>query len=166
MNTPEALPPILDFLAAIGLPSRSRSLAGPTLLPGVTIDRGVLVHDPARLAWPGDLLHEAGHIAMTPGANRPGLSGALEDDPAVAHAGEPEVTAWAFAAVTAIGLDPAILFHAGGYHGQSESLVRTYSLGVYPGLAGLVAAGMALTPAQAAAAGEPAYPAMRRWLRA
>lgn len=155
---------IAAFLESVGIPVEERALAAATFLPGVTIEAGRIVYDPARLQWPGDLLHEAGHLAVTPAAMRPQLSGAVEAEPAP-HAGEPEATAWAYAAIRALGLDPAVLFHAGGYRGKSAALIRTYGFGSYPGLAGLAAVGMALGPREAAARGVPAYPAMLRWLR-
>jgi hypothetical protein len=155
---------IAAFLESVGIPVEEGTLAAATFLPGVTIEAGRIVYDPARLQWPGDLLHEAGHVAVTPAAMRARLSGAVEAE-AVPHAGEPEATAWAYAAIRALGLDPAVLFHAGGYRGKSEALIRTYAYGSYPGLAGLAAAGMALGPREAAARGLPAYPAMLRWLR-
>jgi hypothetical protein len=63
---------------------------------------------------------------------------------------------WSYAAALAIGIDPALVFHAGGYRGKSEGLLRTFGFGVYPGLPLLVEAG--LTTAEA-------FPAMERWLR-
>jgi hypothetical protein len=36
---------------------------------------GGLVYDWERLTWPGDLLHEAGHIAVIPAALRPTIGG-------------------------------------------------------------------------------------------
>ena len=155
---------IAAFLVSIGIPVEARDLDTPTLLPGVTIESGRVLYDPARLEWPGDLLHEAGHVAVTPATLRPALAGEVDVELA-AHAGEAEATAWAYAAIVALGLDPAVLFHAGGYRGRSEGLVRTYSLGCYPGLAGLVAAGMALPPRAMPDGGPAGYPAMLRWLR-
>ena len=79
--------------------------------------------------------------------------------------GEVEATAWAYAASVALGLDPAVLFHEGGYHGKSAGLVLTYALGVYPGAKGLADAGMTQVGDQARQAGVPPYPHMTTWLR-
>lgn len=155
---------ITAFLEAIGIPVEARTLDPQTFLPGVTIEAGRVLYDPARLRWPGDLLHEAGHLAVMPAAARASLAGAVDVE-AAPHAGEAEATAWAFAAVKAIGLPMEALFHEGGYHGKSGRLAFTYASGCYPGAAGLVAAGMALAVREAAAAGLPPYPAMLRWLR-
>lgn len=156
---------ILDFLRGIGLPVREAPLPQGSFLPGVRIERGGLCVDRARLRWPGDLLHEAGHLAVVPAALRAGMDDALQELPAVEHGGEIEATAWAWAASCHLGLDPAVLFHDGGYHGQAQSLRFTFGMGVHLGLAGLVATGMALGPTQAQALGREPYPHMQVWLR-
>ena len=127
--------------------------------------RGTLVYERAALRWPGDVLHEAGHIAVTPAALREALDDALDSPPAVAHAGEVEATAWAYAATVHLELDPSVLFHEGGYRGHAAGLIMSYSLGVYPGAFGLAQAGMTYVGADAQRAGVPPYPRMARWLR-
>jgi hypothetical protein len=159
---PESIAIIVDFLTSIGISARSGTLPADSFLPGLRIVDGGLIYDPAALRWPGDLLHEAGHIATAPAALRGSLNDALTDAPALAHGGEADATAWAFAALVHLRLPLELLFHEGGYHGNSAGLIRTYSLGVYPGVHGLVQAGMALAVADA---GIPAYPHMIRWLR-
>jgi hypothetical protein len=150
---------LLDFLAGIGIEVREGEVPADSFLPGIRLVAGALVVDRAALRWPGDLLHEAGHIATTPAALRTQLDDKLDDDPAIAHRGEAEASAWAWAALTRLGLPAELLFHAGGYHGQSAGLALTYSMGVYPGAAGLARAGMAKL------GGEGGYPQMLSWLR-
>jgi len=156
---------IVAFLRGIGLPVAEGCVPDDCFLPGVRIHHGTLVFDRQRLQWPGDLLHEAGHLAVAPAALRPTLSDGIELPDEVRHAGEMEATAWAYAAVCHLGLDPAVLFHAGGYHGKSAGLVVTYSMGVYPGAAGLADAGLTHVGPAARDAGLPVYPRMSRWLR-
>lgn len=156
---------LIAFLREIGLRVDEEALPTPGFLPGVAIRAGGLVVDRAALQWPGDLLHEAGHLAVMPAALRPAQSGALHDCEHVAHAGEAEATAWAYAAACAVGLSARELFHAGGYHGQGEALATTFGFGVYPGLHGLMQAGMAYGLAEARTLGVEPFPRMRRWLR-
>lgn len=151
---------LLDFLASVGIEVREGEVPADSFLPGIRLVGGALVVDRAALRWPGDLLHEAGHIATTPAALRATLDDQLADDPAIPHRGEAEATAWAWAALTQLGLSPALLFHEGGYHGHSAGLALTYAMGVYPGAAGLAQAGMATL------GGADGYPRMRHWLRA
>ena len=57
---------IVDFLNSIGIEATQGSVSASSFLPGVRIESGRLIYDPA-MPWPGDLLHEAGHIATAPG---------------------------------------------------------------------------------------------------
>jgi hypothetical protein len=157
---------IVEFLRGIGIAVREEAIVGDSFLPGVTIEKGELIFDRARNTWPGDLLHEAGHLAVLPFTLRTTVGGNLPDTVLAAHAGEAEATAWAYAALREIGLPAEVLFHEGGYGGNSAGLLFTYGAGVYPGAAGLSATGMAAAPAEARSGRAKAYPAMLRWLRA
>lgn len=156
---------ILDFLREIGLDVQEAEVPPDSFLPGLRIERGGLRVDASRLRWPGDLLHEAGHLAVVPARLRAMMDDALQDLPAVPHGGEIEATAWAWAATRYLGLDAAVLFHDGGYHGRSAGLRTTFEMGVYLGASGLAAAGLALLPSQAQPGGPAPYPHMLAWLR-
>lgn len=151
---------LLDFLVGVGIDVCEGEVPADSFLPGIRLVAGCLVVDRAALRWPGDLLHEAGHIATTPAALRATLDDQLADDPAIPHRGEAEATAWAWAALTQLGLPAELLFHEGGYHGHSAGLALTYAMGVYPGATGLAQAGMATL------GGADGYPRLQRWLRA
>ncbi len=155
----------MSFLTGIGIPVREAPDPASSFLPGVRIESGALVFDRTSLRWPGDLLHEAGHIAVTPSALRNSLSDGVDLPESVPHASEVEATAWAYAALRHLDLEPAVLFHAGGYRGRSPALITTFTLGVYPGSFGLAQAGMTLVGAEARRDGLPVYPSMSRWLR-
>lgn len=157
---------IMAFLHDIGLAVTEAAVPADSFLPGLRIVQGGLRVDLERLRWPGDLLHEAGHLAVVPAALRGGMGDALAELPPVPHGGEIEATVWAWAALQHLRLPSAVLFHDGGYHGQSAGLRTTFELGVYPGLPGLVAAGLTASPAQAGALGVVPYPHMLAWLRA
>lgn len=161
----EILDTILAFLDGIHLPAGEGPVPADSVLPGIRLVCGTLVYDRAALRWPGDLLHEAGHVAVTPAALRPVLSDALEVPVGAPHSGEAEATAWAYAATVHLRLPPAVLFHDGGYRGHSAGLIRSFGCGVYPGAFGLAQAGMTLVGADARLAGVPPYPRMTRWLR-
>jgi hypothetical protein len=156
---------IVEFLIAIGIPVREGLVSPDAFLPGLSIINGSLLYDRATLRWPGDLLHEAGHIATVPASMRAMLNDSLDELSSVPHAGEIEATAWAYAAIAHLGLCPSVLFHPEGYHGKSAELIATYTLGVYPGCYGLAQAGMTLLGTQATFAAIAPYPHMTRWLR-
>jgi hypothetical protein len=156
---------LVAFLRRIGIDVEPASLDAPTFLPGLELDRGRLLVDEAKLRHPGDLLHEAGHVAVAPPRLREQLSGAV-DVPGLDMAElEVAVVPWSYAAALEIGIDPAVVFHEGGYMGKSQGLLTTFAAGVYPGLPLLEAYGMAVGPRRAAELGLPAYPRMLRWLR-
>jgi hypothetical protein len=146
---------ILTFLRETGLTVHERPIPGPTFLPGLTIDHGALVVDEASLLYPGDILHEAGHLAVLSPDARQNADGDVGDDGGL----EMAAIAWSYAAALHIGLDPSVVFHADGYKGGSNSLLENFATGRYIGLPVLVWAGMT------AATGARPYPFMTRWLR-
>jgi hypothetical protein len=73
---------ITAFVRAIGIGVETATVAQLTPCAGILVRRGVIYVDEARLAWPGDLLHEAGHIAVCEPSVRHSLD-AIGDDPAL-----------------------------------------------------------------------------------
>ena len=151
---------ILAFLAQVGIPVRAEPIGGDSFLPGIAVRDGGLVYDPDRLEWPGDLLHEAGHVAVTDPALRPALS-EPSDDPGE----EMAAIAWSWAAAVEIGLAPEILFHEGGYRGGGKALIENFSNGRDVGVPWLAAWDMTTEIHRARKEGGVPYPHMRRWLR-
>ncbi|WP_353204139.1 hypothetical protein [Sphingomonas sp.] len=142
---------IVAFLDEVGIPVVLTPLPEDTLLPAMTVRRGTLLVDPARLTYPGDLLHEAGHIAVTDPAVRATLETVADN-----QSEELAAICWSYAAAQAIGVDPAIVFHGDGYRGNGASLAMSFQMGVYLGVHLLVGYGLTTNAA---------YPAMARWLR-
>ena len=152
---------ITDFLTSIGLQVREQDLPDATFLPGIAVREGVLVVDEARLLYPGDLLHEAGHLALMASAERATANGeVVHEDPQAWEAG---VVAWSYAAAMHLGIDFSVVLHDAGYQGKSKALLRTYGLGVYPGVGTLAALGLTRVGVNVEG---PQYPKMVRWLRA
>nr|WP_137676772.1 hypothetical protein [Parerythrobacter lutipelagi] len=153
----------LAFIAEVGIPVRLRQDSDDFTQPitGLAICDGSVVIDPETEVWPGDLLHEAGHIAVVEPARRVTL-GALEPD----QDEEYMAIAWSYAAakICAVGLRQ--LFHSEGYKGSYEFAATCYATGQFVGADGLAAHGMtAIDLHSALAAGVPTYPNMIRWLR-
>jgi hypothetical protein len=142
---------ILEFLTSIGLEVRLEPIEVPTFLPGMTIDHGALVVDEARLTYVGDLLHEAGHLAVVPEAERGGLTDNVGGD----GGNEMAALAWSYAAVRHLGLAPEVVFHDAGYLGGARALIENFDGGHYIGVPILVWRELTTTKA---------YPAMERWL--
>ena len=113
---------IMAFLRGVGLAVREADVPVDSFLPGLRIVKGGLQVDLARLRWPGDLLHEAGHLAVVPAALRSDMDDALAEMHPVPHGGEVEATVWAWAALQHLRLPSSVLFHDGGYHGRAAGL--------------------------------------------
>lgn len=144
---------IVAFLREVGV----EVVVGPSgdgFLPGLRVDAGRLLVDPARLEWPGDLLHEAGHLALVPAEKRSSTGDEVEVPGVPMGQIEPAAMLWSYAASLHLGIDPATVFHGGGYRGRGPDLLRTFGFGVYPGLPVLRQLGLA---------GDD-FPRMERWL--
>jgi hypothetical protein len=156
---------IAKFLNEIGIEVLSAKLSGETFLPGISVKNGKLVVDEEKLLYPGDLLHEAGHIAVTPARFRYEINDEIslpELHPGVL---ETEAIMWSYAACVHLDLDPQIVFHAAGYLGNSEALLFNFNLGVFPGVNQLEDAGMTLSRQTAANSGTESFPKMLKWLK-
>jgi hypothetical protein len=149
---------LVAFARGIGIDVRAATLVEPTFLPGLDIRHGAILVDETRLTYPGDILHEAGHIAVADPAERnaPTLSPSPGD--------ELTTIAWSYAALRHLDLDPAIVFH-GAFKGGGASIIENFTAGHYIGVPLLQAYGMSCEPHRAAEKGLPPFPHMRRWMR-
>lgn len=152
---------IVAFLRAIGLSVQAGELAAPAILPGLRVVRGVLVYDPACLRYPGDLLHEAGHLAVKSPADRAAAEADLGGDPAE----EMMAISWSYAAALHLQIPPEVVFHPDGYQGGSESLLQNFAEGRFLAVAMLQWLGLAYEPKHAEVLGVAGFPTMRAWLR-
>ena len=151
---------IITFLIDIGIEVRVEALAEPTILPGIDVQHGALVFDEAQLKYPGDLLHEAGHIAVVTPERRKRLHGnvgqkAYEEMLAIA---------WSYAAAVHLGIDAAVVFHPDGYRGGSQALIENFTNGRYIGVSTLEWIGLTIEPKRAVAMERALYPKMHKWL--
>lgn len=149
------------FLASIGLETAPVALPEAGFLDGLMISHGMLLIDEARLAYPGDLLHEAGHLAVVTGAQRTLLCGSAGSDPGE----EMAAIAWSYAAALYLGIDPAVVFHPSGYSGGSQAILLNFSQGRYFGVPMLEWLGLTADKKTAALLQVSGYPHMLKWLR-
>ena len=119
---------LAGFVREIGIDVRPAELPDGTFLPGLDIRDGAILVDESRLAHPGDILHEAGHLAVTDASERhaPTLAPADGDEMAA--------LAWSYAALKHLALDPAVVFHPQGYKGGGASLIEAFEGPGGPGL--------------------------------
>src|SRR5579871_995354 len=148
---------IVAFLREIGLEVQAGVIDGDLILPGIKVVQGVLFYDPARLAFPGDLLHEAGHLAVKSVADRTRAEVNLGADPAE----ELMAISWSYAAALHLGVSPEVVFHPDGYRGGSQSLLENFAAGRYLAVPMLQWLGMTYDEKQAKAIGALPYPKMK-----
>lgn len=146
---------IAEFLAGIDIAIEAGPV-GASAISGMTVANGRIVVDPGVPAWPGDLVHEAGHLAVSDPAQR--SADAMSDDGGL----EMAAIAWSYAAALALGIEPEQVFHAEGYHGGGPHIAQQFAAGHTFGVPLLALWGLT---SQRVDGDAPAYPAMRGWLR-
>ena len=106
----------LGFIKSIGIKITFTSLnEQPCFLPGLLIDNGSILVDKDKLLFPGDILHEAAHIALVPEEERKTLDGEIIGKRKDAAAEEMAAIAWSYAACLHLDIDPHFVFHEKGY---------------------------------------------------
>ncbi len=164
MSAPALIHPLLlrvqPFLASLGLAVRAGVVPAGGFLPGVLVEDGGLTVDEATLAYPSDVLHEAGHLAIMTAEERRSAVATLGPDPAM----EMAALAWSYAAARHLGIPSRELFHD-GYKAGGASLAYAFDSGGGPGVPMLAWWGMTLETHVAARQGVPGFPVMSRWLR-
>jgi hypothetical protein len=152
---------IIQFLREIGLEVRATQINEETFLPGIQIDHGIILFDEARLKYPGDLLHEAGHLAIKSKEERKQIHLDAGNDAAE----EMMAIAWSYAASIYLQLPPEVVFHPNGYRGDSQALIENFTQGHYFAVPMLQWLGMTADKRQAEKLGIAPYPWMVQWLR-
>lgn len=157
-------PTILPFIESIGIEVIEGPIPDSCFLPGLRIDRGRLLVDMQQLLYPGDLLHEAGHIALVPRVERHTLMDETIGQRPNAAAEEMAAIAWSWAAGKHLQLAPEIIFHADGYRGGGSNIIENFEQERYFGVPYLHFLGLCVDRTIAVDT-PPAdhYPTMRRW---
>lgn len=159
-----ALHKMLKFIEKIGIAVDFAEVDDHTFLPGLHIEKGKLVVDENKLKYVGDILHEAGHIALMTPEDRAAQSGSLEGhkDP---EATEMMVIAWTYAASLEIGINPEIVFHSEGYRGAGQHILQNFNEGRYFGVPMLQWLGMTNVAATPGITEPILFPKMKTWMR-
>ncbi|MCD2259045.1 hypothetical protein [Psychroserpens luteolus] len=147
---------IIGFLESIDIQVVKTNLDDDTFLPGIQLQGQCILIDETKLKYPGDLLHEAGHIAVTEAKLRPHISTDKMEADWPTQGDEIVAILWSYAAVQHLQLDPSIVFHEHGYKNASPWFIEQFSSGTYMGLPLLSWMGLCE---------EAEFPKMRKWLR-
>lgn len=149
----------LGFIHSIGIETSFEHLEEEEcFLPGLLICNGRILVDRENLAYPGDILHEAAHLALVPAAERDLVAAGEIGKRADAAAEEMAAIAWTYAACRHLDIDPAFVFHEHGYRGDAVSIAESFEQGRGFGVPILQWLGMT---------GKDGYefPAMAQWKR-
>ncbi|MFB9080537.1 hypothetical protein ACFFLS_20600 [Flavobacterium procerum] len=154
----------LKFIQEIGIEITEKKLDN-SFLPGLDLGPNCIYIDYDKLLYPGDILHEAGHLAVT-SSNMRNLIGTDKIDKNWPTAGE-EMAAilWSFAACNYLELPLEFVFHPAGYKNDSDWLIANFSSETYIGLPFLEWIGLALGKERALKENKNAFPVMQKWIR-
>jgi len=154
---------IVAFLNEIGIPTQEKTLTGETFLPGILIENGRIFYDVEKMLSPGDLLHEAGHIAVAENPNQ--ICGNVGEHDPNAMGDEIATILWSMAALRHLNIRPETVFHEQGYKGQSAWFIENYKAEKWIGLPLLEWMELCVDPKNAATSGQPPFPHMLKWMR-
>lgn len=156
---------IISFIRSIGIRVYDKVIEGETFLPGIEIQHGELIIDRRNLHYPGDLLHEAGHIAVAPAEERSQLNVEHIKASKDREAEEMMAIAWSYAACIHLNIDPLIVFHEHGYKGDGKNIADNFNKKQYFGVPMLQWVGLTADEKRGAELQIAPYPAMIKWLR-
>ena len=154
----------IPFLNSIGIETVFRKIEKTVFLPGLLIENGGIIIDRDALLYPGDILHEAGHIAVVPGAERAMMNNQSILASKNRETEEMMAIAWSYAACIHLDIDPLIVFHEKGYKGSGDNIVENFKTGNYFGATSLQWCNMTTEPGNAKQ-GDDVYPVMKKWMR-
>lgn len=166
MQTP-VISTITQFIESIGIPVVFDTITEKTFVPGILINKGRLVVDQDQFFYPGDLLHEAGHMAVAIPEERRVMHGDVGDagERSKSEGEEMMAIAWSYAACVHLRIDPAVVFHPDGYKGSSDWYIEQYTSGNPLYLPLLQWAGFCYDETNAEKNGVKPFPEMVKWLR-
>ncbi|MBL7729384.1 MAG: hypothetical protein JNM68_16940 [Dinghuibacter sp.] len=157
---------MIGFIESLGIPVKFTTGIEGTFLPGLRIENGAILADEQVHFYPGDLLHEAGHLAVVPAAERATLCN--EDIGRREHHAAEEMMsiAWSFAACLHLGIDPLVVFHENGYKNGGAEIAENFSKGQYFGVPMLQWIGLTHDPAgKELPENAVLFPKMIKWMR-
>lgn len=155
----------IDFLHSIGIETIFREIGAEGFLPGLLINKGAIIIDRDRLEHPGDILHEAGHIAVVPAGDRHSLTEKGITRRTDREGEEMMAIAWSYAAAIHLDIDPAFVFHDDGYRGGSDFITESCNNNDFHGLTMLQRIGLTVNEKRARHLQVDAWPHMVKWLR-
>ncbi|MES2112204.1 MAG: hypothetical protein V4577_25840 [Bacteroidota bacterium] len=155
---------ITTFLKDIGLETVMQPIEGAGFVPGISLNNGRLIIDTSQLKYTGDIIYAAGRLAVMPPEERVAMDDIIPKTD-MQQSGGIMAIAWAYAACIHLGLDPHVVFHDGGYDGQSEALISHFRDTPQWGIPMLQWCGMTYDARNAAQLNKLPFPHMQSWVR-
>jgi hypothetical protein len=153
---------MLGFIKSIGLEYHFETIEANTFLPGLEFREGSLIIDRDKLLYPGDILHEAGHLACMPPDIRKTMTGDLENNN-INQGGEMMAIAWSYAACVHLDIEPEFVFHEHGYKGGGANIAENFKEGRFFGVPLLEWCGMTYDVPTARRLNKQPFPKMIGW---
>jgi len=157
---------ICNFLTSIGIETLPKIINEETFLPGIRIVEGNIWVDENKILSPGDILHEAGHLAIFSKETRTKITDSVVVSEATQGGEEMAAIAWSWAALTHLNIAPEIVFHPEGYKNDSENIIANFSQKQYFGVPTLAHKGLCIdgkSPLNANEKEENVFPKMLKW---
>lgn len=154
----------IQFLESIGIRVTEKELDESTFLPGLMLGANTIYVDYSKLKYPGDILHEAGHIAVTQQNERDSIGTTEMPDSWPTQGDEIAAILWSYAALKHLDLPVEFVFHPEGYKNHSPWFIENFDTDNFIGLPLLQYYGMTHSNEQVSE-GLPAFPVMQKWMR-
>ena len=155
----------IEFLHSIGIVISFEPMEEDGFLPGLAIKNGTIIVDRDKLKYPGDIIHEAGHIAVVPANERPMLNEGNIETRQDRDAEEMMAIAWSYAVCVHLQIDPYFVFHDHGYKGTGKPIADHFKKRQYFGVSMLQYAGMTKDITRNNVGEKIIYPQMEKWMR-
>lgn len=156
---------VIEFLSEIGIKVETKKMTKDCFLPGLSLGANVIYVDYEQLLHPGDLLHEAGHLAVTVSEERMFIGTDKMSKEWPTQGDEIAAMLWSYAALVYLELPIEYVFHSDGYKGESAWLIDNYTSYNYMGLPLLEWMGLTYSKEKAEIMGVLPFPNMIQWIR-
>jgi hypothetical protein len=125
---------IWDFLTEIQVQLKKEKLSeADCFVPGLSIKSGTILVDSDKLKYVGDLLHEAGHLAVVSSEERKCLNGTDIEHRPQKDGEEIASLLWSYLAAKHLDVPMSVVFHNHGYRGESKWLIEMFESENYIG---------------------------------
>lgn len=154
---------ISNFLWSIDIPIYSAEINAETFLPGIRIVEGEILVDENKMLSPGDILHEAGHLAILSPEIRKTLTDTVVYNEMSQAGEEMAAIAWSWAAMKHLDIAPEVVFHPQGYKGGSDNIIANFEQEHYFGVPILAYKGLCFDGTSRNLGTNIPYPKMIKW---